>query len=195
MVHINWKHDGVGRPVREDDLAGQSYRSADSVMNEPNKKAHSNPYAECDRIQKITDELVELKTTLSKHLPKDDVEQIISLCCTDALHSENKTVLKGFLNSGRRWVRFREKLAALEQGMPNEAVSAMLKLAFIRANNNITQMCSPTSSFSADNPFGSHNAYVPEDSTRQGVHQYRMTNWEASFFRNKAHLSSPQALK
>lgn len=55
MVHIKRKHDGVGGPVREDDLAGRSYNSADSVMNEPNKKAHSSPYAECDRIQKITD--------------------------------------------------------------------------------------------------------------------------------------------
>lgn len=188
MVHIRRKHDGVGRPVREEDLAGQSYHSTDSVMNEPNKKALNNPYSESDRIQKITEELLELKTILGKHFLKDDVAQTIGLCCTDALHSENKIALKSYLNSGRRWVRFLDKLAALEQGMPDKAVSDMLKLAFIRANNNIPEMYSPTSSFSDDNSFGLNTAHMPKDSMSQGVHQYRVTNWEASYFRNQAHL-------
>ena len=56
MVHIRRKHDGIGRPVREEDLAGRSYRStANSVTNKSDKKVGNNPYAECDRILKIVD--------------------------------------------------------------------------------------------------------------------------------------------
>jgi hypothetical protein len=149
MIHIKRKHDGIGQPLPDEDMSGRTYRSmADSTTNASDKKVRNSPYAECDRIQRITEELVELKTILSKYLLNEYVAQIIGWCCTDAMQSENRIVLKSWMNWGRRWVRFKDKLSLLEQGMPNDAVSARLRLAFAQAMNNVSRVIDGEASYS-----------------------------------------------
>lgn len=61
------------------------------------------------------------------------------MCCTASLSTGTDTLLKIYLKSARRMVRFHDKLALLEQGMPNQGFSKMLKFAFFKAINDADQ--------------------------------------------------------
>ncbi len=159
-MHIQRKHGGIGQPVCEPDLA-RKHDSSNSTMNRLNKTVQNNPYAECDRIQEITDELVELKTIFSKHFLKGDVAQIIEQCCAASIVSGNNMLLKSYLEWGHKGVRFRERLVMLGQGMPYKDISRMLMLAFTRAVN------SPV--FRDADHIGSQYGYVPQECKQQAV--------------------------
>ncbi len=170
-MHIQRKHGGIGQPVREADLGRKHRFTSSSTMNGLNKTVHNNPYAECDRIQEITEELVELKTILSKQFLKGDVAQVIEQCCDASIVSGNNMLLKSYLEWGHRWARFREKLVILGKGMPNRDISTMLTLAFTRAANTPNQISHSSSVFFDDDGVGSHYAYVPQEYKQQAVVQ------------------------
>jgi hypothetical protein len=141
QLHIQRKHKGLGQPIRQSESGGyrNSASAFTSTMGSQNKMINDGSQAECDRIQRITEELVELKNMLTNHYPKEDVTEVLDMCCTDSLSTGTDTLLKIYLKSARRLVRFHDKLALLEQGMPNQAFSKMLKLAFFKATNDTDQ--------------------------------------------------------
>jgi hypothetical protein len=81
------------------------------------------------------------------------------------MQSENRIVLKSWMNWGRRWVRFKDKLSLLEQGMPNDAVSARLRLAFAQAMNNVSRVIDGEASYSNGhaNPYDTLGVSENED--------------------------------
>jgi hypothetical protein len=162
-VHIQRKHGGIGQPVRVSDLAGHQYSTSNSTMNGQNKTTPINPYVECDRIQKFTEELVELKNVLSKRYLKEDVAQVIDICCADFVGSGNDILLKSYLKLGRRWDRFLDKIVALEQGMPNANISKMLNIAFTQAINKVNQVYPSQAYFRYKNQINRHHSYFSQE--------------------------------
>jgi hypothetical protein len=138
-------------------------------MNGLNKAVQSNPFAECNRIQEITDELVELKTILSKQFLKGDVVRIVENCCSAAIVSGDKTLLKSYLEWGRKWARFREKLVTLVQGIPKNDISTMLRQTFTRAVNTPNQISHFPSVFFDDDRVDSYYPYGPQEGKPQAV--------------------------
>jgi len=163
-------------------------------MNGLNKTVHNNPYAECDRIQEITEELVELKTIFSTHFLKKDVAQVIEQCCVASIVSGNNMLLKSYLEWGHRWVHFREKLVMLGQGMPNKDISAMLTSAFTRAANTPNQKSHSPPVFLDDDHIGSPYVYVPQECKQQAVETDPSTAGYAGYTRNREYPLDPYVL-
>lgn len=163
-VHIERKHAGIGQPVRVSDLAGQQYSTSNYTMNGQNKTTPINPYAECDRIQDYTEKLVQLQNILNKYCPKEQVAQLIDICCTAFIGSRNDKLLQAYLELGRRWERFLDKVAALEQKMPNANITSikMLKIAFVRAINKPIQVYPSPPDFRDNAQFNPHHAYISQ---------------------------------
>lgn len=167
-VHIQRKHAGIGQPVREADLGRKPHLTSSSTTNGLNKTVQNNSFAECDRIQEITDELVELKTILSKQFLKGDVAIIVENCCSASVVSGDKTLLNSYLEWGRKWARFGEKLVMLVQGLPKNNISTMLRQAFTRAVNTPNQI-SHSPVFFDDGGVDSYYPYGPQERKPQAV--------------------------
>jgi hypothetical protein len=138
-------------------------------MKELNKTVQNNPYAECDRIQELTEELVDLKTILSKQFLKGEVAKIVENCCSGSIVSGDKTLLNSYLEWGRKWARFREKLVILVQGLPKNDISTMLVQAFTRAVNTPNQISDSPSVFFDDDRVDSYYPYGPQEFKPQAV--------------------------
>jgi hypothetical protein len=94
---------------------------------------------------------------LTNHYPKEYVTKVLDMCCTASLSTGTDTLLKIYLKSARRMARFHDKLALLEQGMPNQGFSKMLKFAFFKAVNDADQR------YHSPPYFGDVSDIIPEE--------------------------------
>ena len=131
-IHIQRKHGGMGQPLRQRNASrqhGNGGQAGGCVRN-----GGLNSYAECNRIQRILDKLVELKMLLNKCILKGEAEKILRLCCSGALRG-NGMLLDRWLKLGRIWAPFKDKVASLELEMADKSISTMLNTAFGQAVN------------------------------------------------------------